>query len=298
MQVPNANAWRLIRFLERDLLHFRGDGSDQRTWSDLCRFLCSHQFVSRNNRGVSSMSRRFLSTVCVASLSFGSLAFGQDDNRSQADQRESRPEPAQSSSIPQPQPDPTLNDPVLNDPARNDSARNDSARNDSAPSNGDVQGNWSGQPFATPAVGMPSYGHSGDFHSFVQPVSNRVYTLRYDAWGREFICVNGQRIYFDNRPASMGQPMQDGQRYQAGFGSYDQESNANQSNQGQAQQQQDPQQQQRQQQQEQQQQEQQQQRADQQNEARDSGDDPSTATQQNRSQDAGTAESDSDGSDN
>lgn len=57
---------------------------------------------------------------------------------------------------------------------------------------------------------------------------NRVYTLRYDANGREFICVNGQRVYFDQQRASqdmLGRSGNGDERYRAGYGSYDEQGN-------------------------------------------------------------------------
>jgi len=56
--------------------------------------------------------------------------------------------------------------------------------------------------------------------------TNRVYRLRYDGNGREFICVNGQRVYFDqpsqsqmqNQTASEGQKSD---RYQSAYGNMD-----------------------------------------------------------------------------
>ncbi len=50
----------------------------------------------------------------------------------------------------------------------------------------------------------------------------RVYVLRHDRFGREFICVNGQAVYFDNQgTSSAAQQSSDSNRYRAGYGSYD-----------------------------------------------------------------------------
>jgi len=54
--------------------------------------------------------------------------------------------------------------------------------------------------------------------------SSQVYTLRYDQSGREFICVGGQRVYFDSQRSStnaISQSSDQDQRYRAGYGSYD-----------------------------------------------------------------------------
>ncbi len=49
-----------------------------------------------------------------------------------------------------------------------------------------------------------------------------VYLLRFDASGREFICVNGRSIYFDNVNSVSAQGIAGNQsQYRAGYGSYD-----------------------------------------------------------------------------
>ena len=58
-------------------------------------------------------------------------------------------------------------------------------------------------------MSQPSY--QGSYYANNFSSTNRVYRLRYDAWGREFICVNGRPVYFDspnnmqNSPANQGQ---------------------------------------------------------------------------------------------
>ncbi|WP_153558616.1 hypothetical protein [Roseimaritima sediminicola] len=71
--------------------------------------------------------------------------------------------------------------------------------------------------------GQPTYhsGYSGGYPSHM--ASQQTHVLRYDASGREFICVGGQRVYFDNpAPAGNLQPMnaQDSD-YSAGYNQYD-----------------------------------------------------------------------------
>ena len=52
--------------------------------------------------------------------------------------------------------------------------------------------------------------------------SGPVYMLRYDVNGREFICVNGRPVYFDNvnSVSAQGTPGNQNQ-YRAGYGNYD-----------------------------------------------------------------------------
>ncbi len=71
------------------------------------------------------------------------------------------------------------------------------------------------------------YGNGG--YANGQPMnSGRAHTLRHDASGREFICLNGQRVYFDNAPTMSGQ----NGAYSAGYGGDDPNMNMNQSNMG------------------------------------------------------------------
>ena len=51
-------------------------------------------------------------------------------------------------------------------------------------------------------------------------IAGAVYVLRFDASGREFICVNGSAVYFDNVNSLAGQGNQ-GNQYRAGYGSYE-----------------------------------------------------------------------------
>jgi hypothetical protein len=46
---------------------------------------------------------------------------------------------------------------------------------------------------------------NGDYGPTMQG-TGPVYLLRYDASGREFICVNGQPVYFDTQPGQGQQP--------------------------------------------------------------------------------------------
>lgn len=57
----------------------------------------------------------------------------------------------------------------------------------------------SGQVYNQPSTVYHGSGQGSVMSSAYQSnfASNRVYRLRYDAWGREFICVNGQPVYFD-----------------------------------------------------------------------------------------------------
>lgn len=58
--------------------------------------------------------------------------------------------------------------------------------------------------------------------SLSSQVGGRVYVLRLDANGREFICVDGRPVYFDNVtsvPAQGNSGVQD--QYRAGYGNYD-----------------------------------------------------------------------------
>lgn len=72
-----------------------------------------------------------------------------------------------------------------------------------------------------PTYGYGQMGHQsgGNMHagSYSGYANQGVHTLRYDHTGREFICVGGERIYFDNSlsSATAGQE----QRYEAGYGS-------------------------------------------------------------------------------
>jgi hypothetical protein len=58
-----------------------------------------------------------------------------------------------------------------------------------------------------------------------QPHSGRVYVMRYDASGREYICVNGRPVYFDNQGMNSSQSqsnaMRVNERYSSGYGSYE-----------------------------------------------------------------------------
>ncbi|MFG0261081.1 MAG: hypothetical protein ACF788_01645 [Novipirellula sp. JB048] len=73
--------------------------------------------------------------------------------------------------------------------------------------------------------GFSSQGANGYGYRHQTMSSNAVYPLRHDASGREFICVHGQPVYFDS-PVAQGGHYQDrdqqGDRYQAAYGSYDQ----------------------------------------------------------------------------
>ncbi|HBE62110.1 MAG TPA: hypothetical protein DDX19_04945 [Rhodopirellula baltica] len=73
-------------------------------------------------------------------------------------------------------------------------------------------------------VGMTHHAGTTYHHGSVNhhgTTSQGVYTLRHDASGREYICVSGQRVYFDggmNADATGSQ-----QQYQAGYGNADQD---------------------------------------------------------------------------
>ncbi|TWU22404.1 hypothetical protein Pla52o_34600 [Novipirellula galeiformis] len=84
---------------------------------------------------------------------------------------------------------------------------------------------------ATPSHGYGSQGYLSYGSSNHAMTTDTVYPLRHDASGREFICVHGQPVYFDSGTAQHGHHQDD--RYQAGYGSYD-EASGSQSTNGQA----------------------------------------------------------------
>jgi len=66
----------------------------------------------------------------------------------------------------------------------------------------------------------------GQVQTGQSPYAGPVYMLRFDASGREFICVNGRAIYFDNVNSISAQgnsrnQNQSQNQYRAGYGSYD-----------------------------------------------------------------------------
>ena len=61
--------------------------------------------------------------------------------------------------------------------------------------------------------------------------SGRVYLLRHDANGREFICVDGRMVYFDNANSVSAQGNQANQdQYRSGYGNYDSQNSRNSEN--------------------------------------------------------------------
>lgn len=72
---------------------------------------------------------------------------------------------------------------------------------------------------------VPSNGMQ---QSWASPTAGQVYMLRLDASGREFICVDGRPVYFDNvsSVSAQGNTNPQGQ-YQAGYGNYDSKSGLN-----------------------------------------------------------------------
>ena len=167
--------------------------------------------------------RRSIQTlrIALATLLMTSIATAQNDanqtaqnqapqdfaNRAQVDQFEN---------MPQPEADPDINQGSTSQAVQG-SNQNQTGRRQSNPqgqSNQQWQGNqpWQARQgqYSGAARGTMSY-------------PNQVFVLRYDHAGREFICVHGQRIYFNGRSA-MGQPTMDGgQRYQSGYGDMDQD---------------------------------------------------------------------------
>lgn len=72
---------------------------------------------------------------------------------------------------------------------------------------------------------VPSNGMQ---QSWASQSAGQVYMLRFDASGREFICIGGTPVYFDNVSSASTQsnPTTQGQ-YQAGYGNYDSKSGQN-----------------------------------------------------------------------
>jgi len=68
--------------------------------------------------------------------------------------------------------------------------------------------------------------------SRLSQASGRVYMLRYDANGREFICIGGRPVYFDN-VSSVSAPQNSAtqNQYRAGYGNYDLNNGPNSQNQ-------------------------------------------------------------------
>ena len=90
-----------------------------------------------------------------------------------------------------------------------------------APNAGALQNNGSMQNMP-----MTPMWNSSQNSNMQQPWSsqsaNRVYMLRFDANGREFICVNGRSVYFDNVNSVSPQVSSGIQnQYRAGYGNYD-----------------------------------------------------------------------------
>ncbi len=86
---------------------------------------------------------------------------------------------------------------------------------------GPIQNNGSDRNGNAMQAGAPSYATNGQ-QSWSSQNSGRVYMLRVDACGREFICVDGRPVYFDNvnslsTPANAATQNQ----YRSGYGSYD-----------------------------------------------------------------------------
>lgn len=78
---------------------------------------------------------------------------------------------------------------------------------------------------SAPVQGQSYNAYAGQASSYGNGLTTgRTYRLRYDGNGREFICVNGQRIYFDGPNSnSQARDTDHSQRYQAAYGSYDQD---------------------------------------------------------------------------
>jgi len=132
---------------------------------------------------------------------------GQQSAGQQSAGQQNQNQASQDQNVPQPEPDPTTGQQGQRNPQGQDQQSQQGQ-------------NWQGQ-------GSQNQSNSGmSAGPAMNPYPNRVFTLRYDAAGREFICVNGQRVYFDG-VASTHSPMasdvtQD-DRYEAAFGNPDQD---------------------------------------------------------------------------
>ena len=97
---------------------------------------------------------------------------------------------------------------------------------DQGPNGGPIQSNGSNKNGNAMQSGAPSYANGQQ--SWSSQNSDRVYMLRFDACGREFICVDGRRVYFDNvNSLSTGANATTQNQYRAGYGSYDSQSHRN-----------------------------------------------------------------------
>jgi hypothetical protein len=72
--------------------------------------------------------------------------------------------------------------------------------------------NWQQNPGMSSRGNQPMQGNWNQGQSQGQMASNQVYTMRYDSMGREFICVNGQPVYFTNTSSTQRQSNFNGQR--------------------------------------------------------------------------------------
>jgi hypothetical protein len=83
------------------------------------------------------------------------------------------------------------------------------------------RGNMSNQGQGMPNQGQNQgqYGDSSAGQMQMTAHTGPVYMLRYDHSGREFICVHGQRVYFDNQQSMRAEPMSndrsDDERYES-----------------------------------------------------------------------------------
>ena len=92
---------------------------------------------------------------------------------------------------------------------------------------GATQRNGSNQNGNAMQFGAPSYAADGR-QSWSSQNSGRVHMLRFDARGREFICVDGRPIYFDNVNSVSTQANAATQnQYRSGYGSYDSQNGRN-----------------------------------------------------------------------
>lgn len=130
---------------------------------------------------------------------------------------------AQADTEPQPVPDPQVNQ------GTSGAENQDSEATENAKSSGSEH--QPAETFSDPTAGTQQFYNAtpeGSSSSTAVPSTivsaGPVYLLRFDSYGREFICVNGMRVYFDVAQ-SMSPATQmntdDSERYRAGFANPD-----------------------------------------------------------------------------
>ena len=95
-----------------------------------------------------------------------------------------------------------------------------------------MQNNGSMQNTPMTSSWNSSQNNNNQQQSWSSQTANRVYVLRFDANGREFICVDGRPVYFDNVNSVTAQGNSTTQnQFRAGYGNYDLKNGQNMQNQ-------------------------------------------------------------------